>query len=431
MNLVATRWSGPSASALTREDLAYLIGTCVLAVTRISEHSKYSTNSSGFDCSGGQPGQHSVGSDRTTGESDDVMLFTLDEAPRTVTASTTAAILAGAAALQVVLGGMRFVDGSMLLQFSQVGFQAQLQDSSQYLFDSPLKIVLLRLLHLDSATAIGLLFIALNFLPLAAIWLVARQQQERLALLAIVTIMPIWKVMFQNIGVGDSVVIACTIVLVMARCWPCVGITTFAMVLWHFQQGMLICLILSVLCIAAQEPERRPRIMSILLGAAAATIVFSILKVYFMPSYTDRLGVNLAHMGPSLRQNLLFFPIGICAIVPGTLLIIEAMQRGGRRARPALGWMTLGAIGLAICVGAIIIDFSRVTLLLTFPIVLFLANPRAMPSGFFEKLLTPRAVVPVLAVAVMTPMLAWSGIEVYLWPTVLVTFQKYFGAIPW
>jgi hypothetical protein len=171
--------------------------------------------------------------------------------------------------------------------------------------------------------------------------------------------------------------------------------------------------------------------MSILLGAAAATIVFSILKVYFMPSYTDRLGVNLAHMGPSLRQNLLFFPIGICAIVPGTLLIIEAMQRGGRRARPALGWMTLGAIGLAICVGAIIIDFSRVTLLLTFPIVLFLANPRAMPSGFFEKLLTPRAVVPVLAIAVMTPMLAWSGIEVYLWPTVLVTFQKYFGAMPW
>jgi hypothetical protein len=46
-----------------------------------------------------------------------------------------------AIALQVLVGGMRFVDGSILLQFSRFGFHAHLQDFSQYLFDSQLKVI--------------------------------------------------------------------------------------------------------------------------------------------------------------------------------------------------------------------------------------------------------------------------------------------------
>src|SRR5262245_34146615 len=135
------------------------------------------------------------------------------------TARAMAWILASAVVLQIVCGGIRFVDGSMLLQFSQTGFQAKLQDFSQYLFDSPLKILLLRGMHLNNALAIGFLFLVFNLLPLLAILLVAGDAKERLELLAVVSIMPIFKLMFQNIGAGDSVIIAGTIVLVAARHW--------------------------------------------------------------------------------------------------------------------------------------------------------------------------------------------------------------------
>jgi hypothetical protein len=344
--------------------------------------------------------------------------------------SATTKILWSAIVLQVVCGGVRFVDGSMLLQFSQAGFQANLKDFSQYLFDSPLKILFLRAIHLDSASAIGALFLALNFLPLITILFVSRDRLERQYLLAIVSIVPIWKLMFQNIGVGDSIVISGTIVLVVARHWLSLASAAFLMVLWHFQQGILMVSFVFVLCSAMPGPGRSIRLRALAAGAMVGICSFVAIKTFLVPPHTSRLEFIFAHMAPFLSKNVLYLPIALCAIVPGTILMAELLQEPHWKERKPLAVVAITATALAVFVGSITTDFSRVMVLLTFPIILFIANPRTEPPEFREKLLTPRHLVPLAAIAVVTPFFSWSGIDVFLWTSLIETFRKYLpGAV--
>ena len=74
--------------------------------------------------------------------------------------------------IQVVLGGVRPVGGSILAQFAKNGFNSQVTTFAEYLFDSPLKIFFLRTLGIQSPVLIALVFIALTFLPFAhwSVW---------------------------------------------------------------------------------------------------------------------------------------------------------------------------------------------------------------------------------------------------------------------
>lgn len=327
--------------------------------------------------------------------------------------------------LQVICGGVRFVDGSVLLQFSQAGFQAKLQDFSQYLFDSPLKIMFLMMLRLGSAPEIGGVFLLLNFLPFVTILFLSRDRQENLDLLVILSIIPIWKLMFQNIGVGDSIIISGTIVLIVARQWIFVILGAFVMVLWHFQQGALILFIISALCIATGDSDGRARLKSMATGAVLGLLTFAMIETFLVPPHTGRLTAVIEHIGPILEKNLLYLPIALCALVPGTILMVEALHRLNPTQRPLLVITAIGATALAICVGGLTTDFSRVMVLLTFPIVLFLARSRAEPSGLAEELITSRRLVPMLAIGVVSPMVSWSGIDIFLWTRLLTTFHKY------
>jgi hypothetical protein len=345
-------------------------------------------------------------------------------------ASPTTIALLLAIALQIICGGMRFVDGSMLLQFSQVGFHAQLQDFSQYLFDSPLKVLLLHLFHLNSAMAIGFLFLALNGLPVLAIWLVSKNLRERQALLAIITIMPTWKITFQNIGVGDSVVISCTIILAMATSPWLVAATAVVVVLWHFQQGMLICLFCVALSAVCRDADWRQRAISIVVGAAVGVTAFAITSALLIPSHTGRAAVILSHWAPFLAKNFIFLPIVLCSAVPALFLMFDAALRSDRKERGRMRYTAVALSGLALCISLVTLDVSRVLLLLTLPIVLFLANPRAVSPAFIKRFCTTPAMLPFLALGVITPIYSWSGIDVYLWPTLLKTWQKYHGLGP-
>ena len=343
-------------------------------------------------------------------------------------AQATAWILSSAIVLQILCGGVRFVDGSILLQFSQNGFEANIEDTSQFLFDSPLKVLLLRGLHLDNAVAIGLLFLALNLLPLLAILLVARNLKERLELLAVVSIMPMFKLMFQNVGVGDSVVIAGTIVLVAARHWVPLILTAYVIVLWHFQQGVLIVSILFALSVAMRSPGWQSRIRALAIGSVTGVLTFAVIQKFLVPPHLGRLGYVLTHMAQIFHRNLLYLPIALCPMVPGVILMIEALQaREQQKQEKLVALVAIVATVLAVSISALTIEFSRVMLLLTFPVVLFLANPNSAPPIFLEILLAPRRVVPLLAIGVVTPFFSWSGIDVFLWTSLRETFQKYLG----
>lgn len=344
-------------------------------------------------------------------------------------AHMTTLLLFSAAALQVVWGGVRFVDGGALLQFSQVGFQAQLQLTSQYLFDSPLKILFLQALHLNSPVLIGALFIALTFLPLVPIWIFARDLNERTQLLAIATILPIWKLMFQNTGVGDSVVIAGAIVLAVARNRVVLAAVAFLMLLWHFQQSALIAVIVVALCAAERGPNYLGRLVPVAIGALAGAAAFAIIEIFLVPPHLGRGGYILSIILPTfLRQNFSYLPIALSAIVSGTIFTAFVMQRLDRTRHWLLFRAVILATVAAICIGGITEDFSRNMLILTVPIVFFVASPRAEPSRFPVDFLDPQKLVPLLAVAVVAPFYAsWHGIDIFLWPRLFDTFQKYLG----
>ena len=350
-----------------------------------------------------------------------------DRSHRSDVTRLTSLILLGAAALQVVCGGVRFQDGSVLLQLTQFGFQANLEDFSQFLFDSPLKILFLQAMHLNTVPSIGVLFLVLNFLPLIVILSLSRRADERCQLLAITCIMPIWKLMFQNTGVGDSVIIAGTILTVVARSRLTVASAAFVMSLWHFQQGILILLIIIALDAAERGVHFRGRPLFLAIGAAAGVVSFFAIEAFLVPPHVGRLGYVSMLLSTYLQKNILFLPIACCAIVPGTILMVAALQRLNRHRLLVLA--AILATVLAIGIGAITADFSRVMLLLTFPTVLFVANPRAEPSRFPVELLTPQHLVPLLAIAVVTPLFAsWSGIDIFLWPRLHNTFQKYLSS---
>ena len=115
-------------------------------------------------------------------------------------------------------------------------------------------------------------------------------------------------------------------------------------------------------------------------------------------------------------------------MVPGAILMIEALQAREQKQEKLVALVAIVATVLAVCMGALTAGFSRVMVLSIFPVVLFLANPNSAPPMFLERLLPPRRVVPLLAIGVVTPFFSsWSGIDIFLWTSLRETFQKYLG----
>ena len=326
---------------------------------------------------------------------------------------------------QILLGGVRFVDGGSLMLLAADGFHAHLKEFSQYLFDSPLKIAFLHALRLTSATSIGIIFLALNILPVLAIVIFGKSTKERVVLLAIFGILPTWKIMFQNVGIGDSVVFAGSIILIIADpAWLVAG-TAALLTLWHFQQGALICAIVSSLLISRARAHDRIRAFSILRGLLVGALIFLIVHLFFSPNYSGRAQFMLSFMGPFLIRNIIYLPVGLACVVPGTLLAYCAIRRGMNV--PNILTITLACfifVG-AIAVAILTTDVSRVLVLLTFPMLLTLTNPRTTGMAVHERIFNSQEAIALLLLPAFVPILSWAGIDYYLWPSLLVTFHKY------
>src|SRR4051812_5584418 len=106
--------------------------------------------------------------------------------------------------LQMLLGGIRPVDGSMLGHFARNGFGAQLPTNfAQYLFDSPLKVVLVHALSLTSPVMLAAVFAAMTLLPFATM-LLARDAEMRKTGILLLAALPSIRVSLSSLGVGDA-----------------------------------------------------------------------------------------------------------------------------------------------------------------------------------------------------------------------------------
>lgn len=334
-------------------------------------------------------------------------------------------LLIAAAALQVLIGGVRFVDGTMLMQFANVGFDAKLNDFSQYLFDSPMKILLLWLLPMKSATAIAVFFLGLCLLPLAAIWLVAETDRERIQLSALITLLPIWKVMFQNVTVGDSVTISCVMLMIMARRVWLVVIAGAFLLVWHFQQGLLASLIIMTMLLLSSQEDRTQRLIALGVGVALGCSAFLAFSLLLSPPHSGRMQFIFTHMAPFLTRNVQYLPIALCVLIPGAIIVHEAIRAGTFSTSWNIKLLCLLVTLLAIAASAVTTDFSRALLLLTFPMVLTVANPRLAGGRAYDRLLARPTIICLLAISPLMPILSWSGIDYFLWTGLSATIRKY------
>ena len=325
-----------------------------------------------------------------------------------------------AIALQIFFSGVRFVDGTALMAIGRDGFAAQLGESSSYLFDSQLKVIVLHALGLDRPVPVGLFFLLLNALPYCVV-LFGRNTSEKAALLIVVALLPVWKTMFQNIGVGDSFTILCSLILVVAASPAIVAATTFLIILWHFQQGLIVALMLIALYALRARPGDRSRSAFMFGGLAAGVGVYLVIKLGFVPRYNDRLGFWLTLMQPYWTRNLVYAPLAICALAPGLLLLW--LHGSWKKTLPH----GLAALGLcaAVVIAGVAPEFSRIITILSTPLIVWLLDLEVTGERFVARFQSATVWLPIALLSAMIPFVSWSGADIYLWSALIEDLNKY------
>jgi hypothetical protein len=143
--------------------------------------------------------------------------------------------------LTLMVAGIRFSDGSLLLAIaSGAGIDSSSFNAShtQYVFDSPLKILLLKLSP-SNILWIAFTFFLISLLPLIGIFTHEKSKWYYLTA-ALIALTPSIKISLQNIGVGDGLVYLLILVAVGSLNGPVILLTILLIALWHPQQAFFI-----------------------------------------------------------------------------------------------------------------------------------------------------------------------------------------------
>jgi hypothetical protein len=326
-----------------------------------------------------------------------------------------------AIAAQIVFGGLRPVDGSVISTLARDGFRAELPAFAQYLFDSPLKIVLLKAIGIQSPTLLAGLFLALSFLPFAAAFL-AEDDERRKSAFLLAAALPLTRISFGSLGVGDAVMFAGAIAVVVSRSRPVLLVASAVLVGWHVQQGVLLLGLVVGLGWLTGARRDRASLAMIVLGTALGTAFFLLSRTWLAFPYQSRLGFLLAHHDRFLLRIVFYWPAAIAVALPGFLLLWLA--RGFR----SLPWWLFAGTALSFVAASVTSDVSRVFFVLHWPMLLMvlLATPATI-----RAVRSPAVIVPVMLLSAVLPLLTWSGVEVFDWKALAQTVQKYGGPSGW
>jgi hypothetical protein len=328
-----------------------------------------------------------------------------------------------AAGLQILLGGIRAVDGTSLAQVAQDGFSASIENFSQYIFDSPLKVLFLKTVGITSPAGIAVLFMVLAFLPFPAA-LLAPDAERRKTCLLMVAALPVTHVAFSILGSGDSVMMAGAVAIIVTSSRWLVAVVAAAMIGWHMQQGVIILAMLASVMALAGDQDSRRKLPWLVAGALAGFAVYMACRWWLMPPYRGRAGFMLQHMERFALRMVFYWPVAMLVAVPGLLAVWLAMGLRG------LHWIAWLAIAGAFVVSGLTSDVSRVFFVLIFPVLLFsLLSPRIADAT--PQLRRLDLLVPVLALSSVVPLFNFSGIEIFDWKALVNLAIKYGGPSEW
>ncbi len=337
-----------------------------------------------------------------------------------------------AAGLQLLIGGLRFSDGRTLLAIAQgQGLEAEIfhNPATQYVWESPLKVWLLRAWPLPSLLALAGLFLLLGLLPLIGLlWPMGSRFYVLTSWLLLLT--PALKVSLQNLGVGDGLVSLLTVLLVLQRRHPATaaGLLLF-IAAWHPGQAPFIAMstLVGMVAVGEGRPLRR---LGLLTSAMAGALLASRLLLLLYNNtlgfaYTGRFGYLKLRLAEFLPGNLLHAPLALLFPIALGLACVGLLRLPQQRPATSL---VLAWCALVSAVALFTTDVSRVVVLCLTPLPLVLIDSRVpiTPSRPWRWPWMQRH-WPLLCslVVALIPLYSWSGIDLSLWPDLLQDACKY------
>ncbi|HTR84578.1 MAG TPA: hypothetical protein VMI56_08875 [Reyranella sp.] len=332
------------------------------------------------------------------------------------------AFSAVAVILQVLLGGVRPVDGGVLAALARDGFHAQLSPFSQYLFDSPLKIIFLRGIGISSPVGLTLLFVFLSVLPFLAALLADDRETRRTAFLLLAAL-PLARISLGWLGTGDSVLFAGTVAIIVSQRPAVIAGAAVVLVSWHFQQGVILVALMGGTILVSGDGGQRAKLVPLAAGLATGMLLYGAAKLWLLPSYQGRTGFLLQYIDRFALRILFYWPAALAIGLPGMLALWLAKGFRG------IHWSAYGCFVAAFVASTVTSDVSRVYFALSFPAVLYgLLVYKPVPLAELRRV---GLLVPVLILSAAVPLLSWSGVEIYDWKGLVGVMTKYWGSSSW
>lgn len=317
--------------------------------------------------------------------------------------------------LTIIVSGIRFSDGTMLLAIaSGSGLESPVfsNPSTQYVWDSPLKIFMLKLLP-PSILWIAFIFLALSFLPLIGFF--TRVQSKWYYLTAtLVALTPSFKISLQNIGVGDGLVYILILTAVASLSGPVILVSILLIALWHPQQAFFI---VGTYCLFSHYYESqfifRKRLLWSLVGLFIGGFIFFAYKASLDFNYYDRTNYLLDRLQDLPKRNLLYLPISLF-YTGFWLYIVKLMVPNKSLSVYIYLW-----IFVLIAVSNLTTDVTRVLSIIALPALLI---PLKMVHNE-EKI--PNFPMLWVVINIVFPIYSWSGIDLFIWADIFRDLCKY------
>ena len=312
--------------------------------------------------------------------------------------------------ITLIFSGIRFSDGSMLLAIASGSDVTHPVFSSnpdaQYVFDSPLKVYILRWLP-ENIIIISLFFLVLAIAPLT-VGLLRNLGESQISLaLTFLLLTPLMKISLQNVGVGDGLTILLTIFAFISRNFMIATLSIFIACLWHPQQAFFIVVSLLVVDLL-REPKISTKSVYICLGAMSALIIYYFYLNTLGFQYAGRSSYMVNNMTSIVRDNIKFFPAFIAPIIAITYLLWPAIMDHPRWKLIVVATYVL----IMLFISSLTTDITRVFFITLAPVIIYFLSTTSIN-------IQSRKFWICYAVILASPVVSWSGLDLFLYEDLL------------
>jgi hypothetical protein len=321
--------------------------------------------------------------------------------------------------LSVIIGGLRFSDGSFLLAIAsgKTPLDPPFGRWSQYIWDSPLKVFILRLLPAN-IISIAVAFAGLAALPLTGL---AATENSLLFYLTgvLIFVTPAIRVSFQNIGLGDGLLYILVLLSVVSESALATFVSFLLIGLWHPQQAFFVGLSALIYGYVYDPKGFRRYLKWGVSGLVIAAISFYLYRQGLSFTYYDRFDYTASRLHEVAGKNLVALPVAAIYLVFWVYLVKRRLP-DVKLPLYAKCWL-LALVGVSVLTA----DVTRVLSIIALPILLIPMKRLYLASSYPDRDPNLRFPLTWMVASLLVPVYSWSGFDIFVWPYLLRALCKY------